>query len=237
MIAAVKTDLSVRNFLPLFCEVFGADYASAERELLSIWDEIIPFAIEKNGVAVSELLAFPLSHNGTRALYLYAIATDAEMRGKGYMSALLENVEEWAADNGYSYTLLIPASERLAQSYARLGYAEKIIITAGAYPDTPGKISASADIPLYDFDGDFSRLCKDCALMPRSLEYAINSYPASRLYLTDGGWVLTNESNSKKILAACGINHKISTSGAHYALAKSLDGSKIPDKIYYPLPR
>ena len=94
-------------------------------------------------------------------------------------------------------------------------------------------------LPLYGFDGDYSQLHDGYGLLPRSLEFAIKSYPSARLHLTDGGWVLTNEKDYTKILASShSVCEKIRLTGAHLALAKSLvDGAKIPEIICYPLSR
>lgn len=235
----LNRNLTPECFSRLFCEVFDTEPSETAEDLSLIWDEVFPFAIENGDEPVSQLLAFPVTHGANKGLYLYAIATDTDYRGKGLMRSLLSQVENFAIDNGYSFTFLIAADSALASAYERLGYCQKISIPASAYPDTPDKISASADLPLYGFDGDYSRLYDGYGLFPCSLEFASKSYPSARVHLTDGGWVLTNDKDYTKILAtSLSVCERVRLTGAHCALAKPLaEGAKIPEKICYPLPR
>lgn len=57
-----------------------------------------------------------------RAHYLYAAATLPKYRSKGYMAALLKCAECVAEKRGDQYSVLLPASRKLYDYYARFGY-------------------------------------------------------------------------------------------------------------------
>lgn len=56
------------------------------------------------------------------AAYIYAVATSAACRGRGYMRLLMEYVEQLLSEKGVSFIFLLPADEALRCSYSRLGY-------------------------------------------------------------------------------------------------------------------
>ena len=72
---------------------------------------VLPFNVKVAGKEVS-------------AAYIYAVATLAACRGRGYMRLLMEHVEQLQSEQGVSFIFLLPADEALRSSYSRLGYDE-----------------------------------------------------------------------------------------------------------------
>lgn len=82
---------------------------------------------EKEGELESALLGIPYSFESSsgkslRGLYLCGLSTVSEARRRGYMSALLEDINARAQERGFDFTFLIPASEGMRHYYADRGY-------------------------------------------------------------------------------------------------------------------
>lgn len=75
---------------------------------------------------ISALLGIPYTFgkegNSIKGLYLFGLSTKHKYRGKGFMSKLLDRINDRAREDGFSFTFLIPASKRLRQYYLRRGY-------------------------------------------------------------------------------------------------------------------
>ena len=80
--------------------------------------------VDGHVAAAAYLLDASLDADGVRTpmWYEYALATQPALRGRGLMTALLADVRAAAAAAGVPYTALRPASEKLADYYARRGY-------------------------------------------------------------------------------------------------------------------
>ena len=79
-----------------------------------------------DGRVVAALYALPFTlYSGGRSLdaaYIYAVATSADSRGKGYMRLLMERVELLLRERGVGFIFLLPAGEELRKTYSRLGF-------------------------------------------------------------------------------------------------------------------
>ena len=79
------------------------------------------------GRVVSVLYALPstlcIAGSEHSAAYIYAVATAADCRGRGYMQLLVERVEGLLRSRGVEYLYLLPASGTLRNYYSRLGYS------------------------------------------------------------------------------------------------------------------
>lgn len=64
----------------------------------------------------------PTQHDSIKALYLCGLSTVEEHRGRGIMSRMIERMNERAAQRGYAFTFLIPASDGLRKYYSDRGY-------------------------------------------------------------------------------------------------------------------
>lgn len=110
--------------------------------------------------------------------YVYAVATLPQERGKGLMSILLENCEDYAKKQGLSALVLVPSTPSLFEFYKKLGY--KIFTDtyfASSVVSLPIKrtsfFSISADQygemrknapyfrPIFVWDGEMQRYCFD----------------------------------------------------------------------------
>jgi len=91
--------------------------------------------ITENGQAVAGLYWFDCSCGEDKIAYVYAVVTDAHMRGKGLCRKLMANVHALLKDQGYASVMLVPADEGLRNMYRKLGYEDCTTI---------GKLSCAA---------------------------------------------------------------------------------------------
>ena len=56
--------------------------------------------------------------------YLYAIATAAEWRGRGFAGGLIREAIDISRARGYKAVMLIPSNESLVEYYKRFGFGE-----------------------------------------------------------------------------------------------------------------
>ncbi|MGN1195756.1 MAG: GNAT family N-acetyltransferase, partial [Acutalibacteraceae bacterium] len=84
------------------------------------------FACFENGEIVSVLYLLDcfisLDRNRYDGYYLYAAATKPESRGKGLMSALIKEAEDFAKKEGKAFIALVPGEESLYGYYKRFGF-------------------------------------------------------------------------------------------------------------------
>lgn len=84
---------------------------------------------EDGGEILSALYMIPyqLKHKKgvVPALYLYALATKEQARGRGIMSSLIQEAHTVAMDRGYACSFLIPAEPGLIRYYNRSGYVDQ----------------------------------------------------------------------------------------------------------------
>ena len=82
--------------------------------------------MRENGKIGSMLTLIPaeyaLEHERLSARYIYAVATDPAMQGRGLASALLNAAHEQMRGQGIKVVALFPASDSLYDYYGRLGY-------------------------------------------------------------------------------------------------------------------
>ena len=90
------------------------------------------FAFERSMVCLEEdavvaaLYWFDCLWEDKKVAYLYAIATDADHRGKGICAELMKHTHRHLQQAGYAGAILVPADEGLARMYAKLGYRSVI---------------------------------------------------------------------------------------------------------------
>jgi len=90
----------------------------------------------ENGNVVSVLFMIPYKFiaNGkeTKIVYLYALATEPEYRGRKIMSKLIQKSLDICTKRGYALSVLIPADDSLFEYYRQFGYEEyfeRVLIT------------------------------------------------------------------------------------------------------------
>ena len=78
----------------------------------------------ENVISAFYLLKNTLNFNGKiyNGFYLYAAATLPEYRGKGTMSALIREAQDFCKAEGYDYISLLPAEESLYDYYGRFSF-------------------------------------------------------------------------------------------------------------------
>lgn len=104
----------------------GKDYIN---QFFSIYKaDSVAHTLSVGRQVVSALYVLPfnlcVAGDSVPAAYIYAVATLAEFRGRGYMRTLMSNVEELLRNRGMVYVFLLPASDELRNYYARLGYTD-----------------------------------------------------------------------------------------------------------------
>lgn len=112
----------------LWREAFADDDAFVDAFFGTFSVPDVVHTLSLGGKVVSALYALPcnLCVGGELlpAAYIYAVATCEASRGKGYMTLLLERVEELLRARGVKMLFLLPADEGLRSMYARLGYSD-----------------------------------------------------------------------------------------------------------------
>ena len=101
-----------------------------------------------NGKVVSVVFLLPCSANGRSCYYLYAAATAATERGKGYMSRLIKEV----LDSTDAPVFLKPATDDLIPFYSKLGF----------HPARGVREAGDVKIAVSDTHKRLSAMCGDC---------------------------------------------------------------------------
>lgn len=75
-----------------------------------------------DGKLAAALYWFDCSWNGKKVAYLYAVATDAALWGKGLCQALMEDTHKHLQSLGYAGAALVPGDAGLFSLYGKFGY-------------------------------------------------------------------------------------------------------------------
>jgi GNAT superfamily N-acetyltransferase len=123
---------AVKDKIKLFSLCFGDDEESVS-EFFSI-DDVVTLT-EKIGEDISAMASLvPLNNEGgLSGLYAFGVCVHPLYRGKGEFRRIMADCEAYAKDAGADFICLIPADERLACTYMRMGYTERI----GLYHNSP----------------------------------------------------------------------------------------------------
>ena len=78
--------------------------------------------ITENGQVLTVLYWFQISCDNQKFAYLYAIATDPNLRGKGLCRTLVEDTKQLLADTGFHGAILVPDGDALAGMYRKMGF-------------------------------------------------------------------------------------------------------------------
>ncbi len=108
----------------LWMEVFGDSREEVDRFLIDVHRDENLLTHSEQGRVVSMLNIVELQTDYGPTAYLYAIATEAEWRGRGLASALISQAIAIARERGYGAVMLIPADEKLVEYYKRFGFGE-----------------------------------------------------------------------------------------------------------------
>ena len=106
----------------------GDEYLDAFFE--EIYQQENTLVHKENGKVAAALYMIPYEMKyGTErfeVMYLYALSTDRQYRGKGIMSDLINKSNYIIKERGYAGSFLIPADEKLYGYYNKFGYTDVI---------------------------------------------------------------------------------------------------------------
>jgi len=112
--------------IALWMQAFGDTREEVERFLQVFACERTAYVLCEDGWVCSMLFVLPTAvqdgNHRFAAGYIYAGATRADARSKGYYRRLLAYVAQAERDKGTAALLLRPATDRLADSYRRMGF-------------------------------------------------------------------------------------------------------------------
>ncbi len=107
----------------LYIEAFKDDLEFTELLFDTLFDSSCRYLLEGERV-VSMLFAVDVALNGNKGKYVYAVATDEKMRGKGYMRILFDKItDEFIKD--YDFLCLRPMNDGLFSFYEKLCFERK----------------------------------------------------------------------------------------------------------------
>ena len=114
------TNEDIPEIIELWKEAFG----DSEEEIRAYLDLYLKFVlvykVEKKLKAMLSLL--PVSQNGDKGRYVYAVATFKSERGKGISTKLLEFAKEYIKKENEKFLVLVPAKKELFSFYEKRGY-------------------------------------------------------------------------------------------------------------------
>lgn len=118
--------MNIEELKLLWKEVFGDTDDYLESFFSGVYDETHTLVHCIDGTVVAALYMIPydicMGNQRYKAMYLYALATKEEYRGKGIMSGLIKRAHDIGRERGYIMSFLIPAGESLYQYYKKMGY-------------------------------------------------------------------------------------------------------------------
>ena len=106
----------------LWKEVFKDDDKFIDRFLTSYYNKENMLYIKKDNCILSMLHLLPFLYNKKRVGVIYALATQAEARNKGYATKLIKKATELGQRNGYDAIMLIPENNKLHTFYEKFGF-------------------------------------------------------------------------------------------------------------------
>ena len=125
----ITREMEIRQGMEkLWNETFGDLDAYIKLVFDNYFDEDLTATFVHEGEVKSALMGVPYLFKGggsgatLKGLYLCGLATRQDMRGKGIMTSLLEEINEKALEKGFDFTFLVPASESLSQYYSDRHY-------------------------------------------------------------------------------------------------------------------
>ncbi len=105
----------------LWKDTFGDSDESVDKFLN---EYIACVLLYKEGKKLLGMLSMlPVKAEEKKGRYIYAVATDRLVRGRGISTALLEFVNKYIKENGEFFSVLVPAEESLFDFYKKRGYS------------------------------------------------------------------------------------------------------------------
>lgn len=126
-------DFATYDDIPKLKRIWSEVFDEAKQVLDVFFDSLfipantVVYRIDDDVVSVAYMLECKQScgHNG---IYIYAVATLPEHRGNGYVSMILEHINEISNNRGYGFTILVPSEESLFKFYEKNGFNKTVCI-------------------------------------------------------------------------------------------------------------
>lgn len=138
-----------RQIRTLWEEVFGDERAFVDTFLMHHHDPELCLTREADGRIVAMLHIVPMNTDHGRMAYIYAVATAAEYRHRGYASSLLdEALAKTEASGEYDFAALIPSGDESKRLYAAHGFEDAGIPITFNHEFDFGTGDASKDLAM-----------------------------------------------------------------------------------------
>lgn len=126
--------------------------------------------------------------------YVYCLCTSPDFRGKGLMRRLLTEAEKFCAARNDSFVALVPADEKLAVTYSKMGYDPLTFSRAEGFPSDIHfeRRATEKDIPLLcRLYGDEFASALHIARSPKLWKTLIDLYSADGggIFIHNGGYL------------------------------------------------
>lgn len=203
---ATAADVAALRWLMSDC--FGDTDEQTAAFMDGLFDDNTAICYELDGVIVSALYLLPAEAYASgrcyTARYIYAAATAAAYRGRGYMAELLD----FAAVNcGCDYLTLAAADDGLCDYYSRHGFVRSLGLARQHFDCSEGR-----GLPISNADADYVFSCRSDAICRiggvnwsrRLFDYAYSLYEGEGMHWLrfDGGYALV-DIGAKAALELC----------------------------------
>ncbi|MBQ1223292.1 MAG: GNAT family N-acetyltransferase [Oscillospiraceae bacterium] len=207
--------------------VFRCFPEDSEEFLSSVFENVYTpeeaLVLRTDGIISAAVLLprFRLSDGSTFG-YVYCLCTSPDFRGGGLMRRLLTEAEDFCYSRGDSFVALVPANEKLALTYSKMGYSPVTCATIGknasrfAFSCRAGE----EDIPLLNelYENRF-------AASPHIIRTPKLWKTLMKLYSADGGGIFIHKGG-----------YLFAESRHEGFIIREAAGTDIPEGIGYQLP-
>ena len=138
--------ITARRWESCFPAADAAADAAGDAALFAHTAEARTLIIGSHGDAAGMCNLVPVSADGMHGLYLFAVGVLPEYRGMGGFRLLCATARRIAESEGADFTVLVPADERLGETYKRYGYRGNISIPRFTVADSRGLL-VRAEMP------------------------------------------------------------------------------------------
>ena len=107
-------------------ECFG-DSADTAEELFSCRDVVTVCKYEEDRLAAMASLVPILADKNIKGFYLYGVCVAKDFRGRGFFRLIMDMSEREARSRDAAFVCLIPADEKLEQTYRRFSYDIEVL--------------------------------------------------------------------------------------------------------------
>ena len=119
-------DTSTNKKIALFVECFQDTNEVAE-SFFSCRDVLTVCKYEEDRLAAMASLVPILAEDNIKGFFLYGVCVAEDFRGRGLFRLIMEMAEEEALIRGAAFVCLIPADEKLAETYRRFSYDTEVL--------------------------------------------------------------------------------------------------------------